>query len=195
LREEGRLLKRWCRGVVYTPSDIDMVFTMLKKARTLGFGESALNGNCGERCSCRRCDVPVQILKLPSGSTSIELGTGWYRTSLCDREVYHMLQPAGGLFRCGFPRILLEGWLYSTTKGYVSRHDFVSGEMEAQLCVFAIMILIRVVRHYPNSWNSRARTDQGHVEEWTCSDVQTEKGSSFLSCLLGDRDLWRWLDG
>jgi hypothetical protein len=38
----------------------------------------------------------------------------------------------------------------------------------------------------------RAMWKNGRAEH---SDVQTEKGSSFLSCLLGDRDLWRWLDG
>jgi hypothetical protein len=38
----------------------------------------------------------------------------------------------------------------------------------------------------------RAMWKNGRAEH---SDAQTEKGSSFLSCLLGDRDLWRWLDG
>jgi hypothetical protein len=47
-----------------------------------------------------------------------------------------------------------------------------------------VMILIRVVRHYPNSGTRvgaqiRAVRKNGRAEH---SDVQAEKGSSFLSC-------------
>jgi hypothetical protein len=49
--------------------------------------------------------------------------------------------------------------------------------MEAQSWVFAIMILIRVVRHYPNpnSWNSCGCTEQSHVEEMDVLSARTGK--------------------
>jgi hypothetical protein len=66
-------------------------------------------------------------------------------------------------------------------------------------CIIMIMILIRALCDTTQTHGTRVgaqiREPCGRMDVQSSRMRKQRKDHPFLSCLLGDRDLWRWLDG